>query len=53
MERKLEIRVIDCLLENLTIYFEKGGPRRLGLLQCFADCLSKQIRLDLTLDSDE
>ncbi|BBY24063.1 hypothetical protein MSTO_42680 [Mycobacterium stomatepiae] len=53
MEVEIEIRVIDCLLENLTVHFEERGAAWFGLVQCFADCLLKQTRIDSALDPDE
>ncbi|CDO85764.1 hypothetical protein BN973_00095 [Mycobacterium triplex] len=53
MEVEVEIRVVHYLLENLTVCFEECGAAWFGFLQCFADCVLKQIRLDRALDSDE
>src|ERR1700759_5289322 len=53
MESQLDIRVIDHPLENLAIHFKKSGAPWFGLLQCYADRLLKQIRLDRALDSHE
>ena len=48
---KLNIRVINRLLENLTIRLEKGGSKWFGLAHHLTDRALKQTRLDRALDS--
>ncbi len=48
---KLNIQVINCLLENLAIHLVKGGSKRFGLAHHLTDRRLKQTRLDRALDS--
>src|SRR5246127_5452779 len=48
---KLNIRVINRLLENLAIHLEKGGSKWFGLAHHLTDRALKQTRLDRALDS--
>ena len=48
---KLNIRVINRLLENLAIHLEKGGSKWFGLAHHLTDRALKQTRLDRALES--
>src|SRR5262249_51072898 len=50
---KLNIRVINRLLKNLAIHFEKGGSKRFGLAHHLTDRAFEQTRLDRALDSQK
>jgi len=53
MPRKLNVRVINRLLENLAIHLEKGGSKWLGLAHHLNDRPLKQTRLYRALDSQK
>ncbi len=44
MASKLDIRVINRLLENLAVHLEKGGSKWLGLAHYLTDRALKQVR---------
>jgi type II secretory pathway component PulK len=48
---KLDVRVINHLLQNLTIHLEKGGSKWLGLAHHLTDRPLEQTRVDRALDS--
>ena len=48
---KLNIRVINRLLENLAIHLEEGGPGWFGLPQHVTDRLLKQITIYRAVES--
>src|SRR6202048_2360328 len=50
---KLNIRVINRLLENLAIHLEKGGSKWFGLAHHLTDRALKQPRVDRALDSQK
>jgi hypothetical protein len=50
---KLNVRVINRLLENLIVDFEKGSSKRFGLAHHLTDRALKQARLDRALDSQQ
>src|ERR1700741_3133998 len=50
---KLKIRVINRLLENLTVHLEKGSSKRFGLAHHLTDRAFQQTRLDRALDSQK
>src|ERR1700756_3883145 len=50
---KLNIRVINRLLENLTVHLEKGSSKRFGLAHHLTDRAFQQTRLDRALDSQK
>ncbi|OBH48980.1 hypothetical protein A5687_19965 [Mycobacterium mantenii] len=50
---KLNVRVINRLLENLAVQLEKGGSERFGLAHRLTNHVLKQIRLYRALDSHQ
>ncbi|MDH6193925.1 hypothetical protein M2272_000546 [Mycobacterium frederiksbergense] len=49
--RKLSVRIVDNLLENLAVYLEKGSSQRFCLVYHLADGLLKQVGLEWACDS--
>jgi len=51
MKRQVEIRVVDRLLNDPPVYLEKYCASRLGILNCTANRLLKQISVYWTIDA--